>query len=91
MDQKDNSDINLQQVLDRFIKLANELKDEGKPVDMVNAALMLASCTYATFTAAGNGGYLKEGGINKITSLYRQNLVSLQKAKKAQFNPEGKD
>ena len=83
--------MNLQELLERFVKLANEIKDEGKPVEMINAALMLASCTYATFVAAGNEGYLKEGGVNKITSHYRQNLISLQKAKKAQFNPEGKE
>lgn len=91
MTQNEQKDAGLQQVLGRFISLANELKDEGKPVDMINAALMLASCTYATFTSAGNEGYLKQGGVNKITAIYRQNLASLQKAKKNQFNPKGKE
>ncbi len=90
MTQNEQKDAGLQQALSRFINLANELKDEGKPVEMISAALMLASCTYATYAGAGNEGYLKEGGVNKIAEVYKQNLASLQKAKKNQFNPQGK-
>jgi hypothetical protein len=90
MTQNEQKDAGLQQVLGRFVNLANELKEEGKPVEMINAALILASCTYATYTAAGNEGYLKEDGVKKISEVYRQNLASLQTAKKNQFNPKGK-
>ncbi len=82
--------VDLQQLLGRFIQLANSIKDEGTPVEAVNTALMLASCTYATYVGAGNEGYLKEGGVNKIAEVYKQNLASLQKAKKNRFNPQGK-
>jgi hypothetical protein len=81
----------LQQLLGKFIELANSMKEEGKSVEAINAALILASCTYATYTAAGNEGYLKEDGVKKISEVYRQNLTSLQTAKKNQFNPQGKD
>ena len=90
MTQNEQNDAELQQVLGRFISLANELKDEGKSVEMINAALILASCTYATYTSAGNEGYLKEAGVSKVAEVYKQNLASLQKAKKIQFNPQGK-
>jgi hypothetical protein len=90
MVKNEQSNVEVQQLLERFIKLANDIKDEGKPAEMINAALILASCTYATYVAAGNEGYLKEGGVNKMTSIYRKNLASLQHAKKRQFNPDGK-
>ncbi|PLY14853.1 MAG: DUF3144 domain-containing protein [Sedimenticola sp.] len=75
----------------RFVNLANKMKDEGKDVKIINAALMSASCTYATYATSGNEGYLKEGGIDKVTALYRNNLVNIQQLKKQQLNPEGKD
>lgn len=82
MTQNELKDAGLQQVLGRFVNLANELKEEGKPIEMINAALILASCTYATYTAAGNEGYLKEDGIRKISEVYRQNLTRSANGKK---------
>lgn len=49
----------------RFIALANEMKNEGKSQQMVNAALMSASGIYATYTAAGNDGGLNASGVEK--------------------------
>ena len=83
--------VDLQKILGRFIQLANNIKDEGTPVEAVSAALMLASCTYATYAGAGNEGYLEEGGVNKVAEVYKQNLASLQKAKKHRFNPQTKN
>lgn len=79
------------QLMEKFIDLANEIKDEGKPVEMVNTALQLASGTYSTYLSAGNEGYLKESGINKLTEVFKHNLTHIQHLKKAQYNPEGKD
>mgnify|MGYP001825858855 FL=1 len=79
------------QLVDRFIALANEIKDEGKSVEMVNTALQLASGTYSTYLTAGNEGYLRETGIKKLTEVFKYNLTQIQKMKKAQHNPEGKD
>ena len=87
MGKNTNQMAEFQALVERFIELANEVKDEGKPIEMINAALMSASCTYATYSAAGNDGYLQESGVSKITTLYRQNLMNLQSAKKKQVNP----
>ncbi len=65
----------------RFIKLANEIATEGKTEQMVNAALMSASCIYATYVAAGNEGGLNQSGVEKVTEIYRQNLENVQKIK----------
>lgn len=75
----------------RFIDLANEIKDEGKKPSVVNTALQLASCAYTTYLTAGNEGYLKQSGIDKLTQIYKINLTQLQAIKKAKYNPEGKD
>lgn len=79
------------QMAERFVALANEIKDEGKPVELVNAAMQLASGIYSTYIAAGNEGYLKEPGIRKVVNAYEHNLTRIQAYKKAQYNPEDKD
>lgn len=78
-------------MIDQFVEVANRLKDEGNNTDLVNAAFMLASGTYATYLAAGNEGYLKEDGIRKVAKAYQHNLELLQNLKKAQYNPDGKN
>ena len=78
-------------LVQEFIDVANRLKDEGKPMEIINASLMLASGTYATYLAAGNNGYLKEGGIRKVSEAYKTNLERVQEIKKAQLNPDGKE
>ena len=65
----------------RFIALANEMKNEGKSQQMVNAALMSASGIYATYTAAGNDGGLNASGVDKVVAVYKANLESVQKLK----------
>jgi len=68
----------------RFIALANEMKDEGKTLQMVNAALMSASGIYATYTAAGNEGGLTSAGVDKVVAVYKANLENVQKLKLSQ-------
>lgn len=68
----------------RFIALANEMKDEGKDLQMVNAALMSASGIYATYTAAGNDGGLNPSGVDKVVAVYKTNLENIQKLKQQQ-------
>ena len=77
-------------MVSRIIKLANEMKDEGVEVEVVNAALQLASGNYSTYLAAGNNGYLKASGIEKVTEAYKENLIKLQELKKQQLNLEAK-
>ncbi len=86
-----NRDEQILGLIDKFITLANQLKDEGNDVEIVNASLMLASGTFATYLAAGNEGYLKEDGIRKVAEGYKHNLTLLQDIKKAQYNPDGDD
>ena len=73
----------VQELAKRFIELANEIKNEGRSPAAVNGALMFASGIYATYTAAGNEGYLRESGIDKVAGSYRRNLAKLQELKKA--------
>ena len=69
---------------ERFIALANEMKNEGKSQQMVNAALMSASGIYATYTAAGNDGGLTPSGVDQVVQVYKANLENVQKLKKQQ-------
>lgn len=71
-----------QQCMQRFIDLANTMKNDGVPTRVISAALMTASGVYATYTVAGNQGGLNPSGIEKITDAYRQNLENIQKAKR---------
>ena len=69
-------------VAERFIALANEIKSEGKPLTLVNAALISASATYSTYVAAGNQGYLKPGGVDRLVDTYRAQLANIQDIKR---------
>ena len=68
----------------KFIDLANELKDQGHDLQLVNAALMAASCIYATFVSAGNEGGLQPSGVDKVVLMYRRNLEHIQGRKKTE-------
>ena len=72
----------------KFIELANQLKEEKVSPTLISGALMAASGIYATFIAAGNEGALEPSGIEKVTNLYRQTLQDHQKAKKAHLKKQ---
>jgi len=74
----------------KFIKLANELKDENINPVLVSGALMTASGVYATYIAAGNEGALEPGGVDKVVALYRRTLEHHQNVKKAQIQEKKK-
>jgi hypothetical protein len=67
----------------KFIELANELKDQSIDPDIVSGAMMTASGVYATFVAAGNNGALEPSGVDKVVGLYRRLLEHHQQVKKA--------
>jgi hypothetical protein len=69
----------------KFIELANELKNEDIDVHLVNGSLMTASSVFATFTAAGNQGTLEPSGVEKVVGLYRRTLEHHQVSKKSQI------
>jgi hypothetical protein len=68
----------------KFIKIANELKDEGHDQQIVSAALMAASGVYATYVAVGNEGGLQPSGVDKVVMMYRRNLEHIQGRKKTE-------
>lgn len=70
--------------MQRFISLANTMKDEGIPVNVVSWALMSASGIYATYSVTGNTGGLNPSGIDKVADAYKQNLSKIQSLRKAQ-------
>jgi len=69
----------------KFIELANQLKDDRIDPALVSGALMTASGIYATFVAAGNRGALEPSGVDKVVALYRRTLEHHQEVKKAQL------
>ena len=69
----------------KFIELANQLKDEKISPPLVSGALMTASAVYATYVSAGNQGALEPSGVDKVVALYRRTLEHHQQAKKDQL------
>lgn len=72
------------QCMQRFIDMANGMKNDGVPTRVISAALMTASGVYATYSVAGNSGGLNPSGIEKVTEAYKQNLENIQQAKREQ-------
>ena len=72
------------QATHRFIDLANEMKDEGLPTELISAALMSASGVYATYVAAGesNNGVLQASGVNKVAEMFHQTLAHIHDRKR---------
>jgi hypothetical protein len=68
-------------LMGRFIQVANQMKDEGVPVQLINGAMMAASATYGTYISAGNAGYLKESGVDKLVDVYRKHAEYIQRVK----------
>ena len=75
--------------MNRFIALANELKDADIPTHVVSWAMMTASAVYATYSVAGNSGGLNPSGIDKLTETYRGCIVQVQDARKEELRSQG--
>jgi len=75
--------------MQRFIDLANAMKDEGVPVNVVSWALMTASGTYATYSVVGNDGGLNPSGVDKVVDAYKQNLTNIQALRKSAQDAAG--
>ena len=73
----------------KFIELANQMKDDEIDIRVVSAALMAASGIYATYMAAGNAGALEPTGVDKVVAAYRQTLEHIQKRKKEEIQSGG--
>jgi hypothetical protein len=68
--------------VDRFIDLANVLKDEGVDINIVSGGLMTASCLYGSYVVGGNDGGLTESGVDKVAAVYKRELARVQTLKK---------
>lgn len=77
--------------MQRFVDLANTMKDEKVPVSVVSWALMTASGIYATYSVTGNSGGLNPTGIDKVADAYRQNLSNIQALRKNQQDQQGSE
>ncbi|MEP0203344.1 MAG: DUF3144 domain-containing protein [Halioglobus sp.] len=71
--------------MNEFIDLANQMKDRGIPVHIVNSGLMRAFGVYATYSVAGNAGGLTESGVEKIAELFKVELANVQEMRKAEL------
>jgi hypothetical protein len=74
--------------VNRFIELANTMKDEGIKINLVSRGMMSASALYATFAVAGNAGGLTESGIEKMSEVFKRDLQQVQAEKKARYSSE---
>lgn len=77
-------------LVERFVTLANEMKNEGHDTGMISDALMFSSGVYATFVAAGNEGGLTDTGVKKVTAAYEERLRRIQEMKKAKAEAAAK-
>ena len=68
--------------VDRFVDLANTLKNEGIDIKVISHGLMSASCVYTTYTVSGNEGGLTQSGVEKVIQVYKSELERIQKIKK---------
>lgn len=78
-----------QMCTNKFIELANELKNQDIDPRLVSGALMTASSVYATYVAAGNEGALEPTGVDKVVDLYRRTLEHFQQVKRATLEKAG--
>ena len=76
--------------MNRFIDLANEIKDEGVAPNVVMSAMMRASALYAMYAAGGNEAGFTPAGIDKVTAAYKLHLEQVVAAKKEQAAQEAK-
>ena len=77
---KTDDDIH-RECMQRFIDLANTMKEEGVDTRVVSAGLMTASAVYGSYVFAGNAGRIAPAGVDKLTLAYRRQLEQVQQAK----------
>ena len=80
----------LHECMQRFIELANTMKDDGIGTNVVSSGLMSASGVYATYAMGGNDGTLSPSGVDKVTEAYKHQLEQIQEAKKARSEKRAK-
>ena len=76
--------------MQRFLDLANSMKEEGIDTRIVSAGLMTGSAVYSTYVSAGNDGLLAPEGVDTVTAAYKEQLQMVQAAKEEQFSAKTK-
>jgi hypothetical protein len=74
------------QCMQRFIDLANSMKDDGIETRVVSAGLMTASAVYSTYLFAGNEGRVAPEGITWLKEAFGAQLELVQRAKAEKKN-----
>jgi hypothetical protein len=74
--------------MNRFIDLANAMKEEDIAPNVVMSAMMRASALYAMYAAGGNEAGFTPAGIDKVTAAYKLHLEQVVQAKKEQAKKE---
>ena len=77
------------EVTNRFITLANELKDNGVPIHVISWSMLTAGAVYSTFSVAGNTGGLNPSGVDKVVDSFRDCMNQVQDARKAELSEAG--
>ena len=72
-----------QECMQRFIDLANSMKEEGIATRMVSAGMMTGSAVYASYVLAGNDGRLAPAGAARLAEAYKQQLDRVQQYRAA--------
>ena len=75
----------------RFITLANELKDNGVPIHVISWSMLTAGAVYSTFSVAGNTGGLNPSGVDKVGYSFRDCMNQVQGARQAELSEAGAD
>lgn len=70
-----------QEAIQQFIDLANSMKDEGASIEAVSTALMRACAIYSTYVVTGNDGALKKSGVEKLQTIFGEQVTIVQQAK----------
>jgi len=73
----------------RFITLANEMKDSGVPIHLISWSMLTAGAVYSTFSVAGNTGGLNPSGVDKVVDSFRDCMNQVQEARKAELSEAG--
>jgi hypothetical protein len=70
------------QCVNRFVDLANAMKDEGIETQVVSHALMSASGIYTTYAIGGNEVGLTASGVEKVSDAFKRELERIQQSKR---------
>lgn len=70
-----------QEAIQQFIDLANSMKDEGASIEAVSSALMRACAIYSTYVVTGNDGALEKSGVEKLQTIFGEQVTIVQQAK----------